>query len=311
MEYRLLEKTELWISPVTLTNADLGACARAVGNALALEEDQIMVTDALNDRLTLDILIPTVQAEHIVAREKEVLRALSEVPGVTMTSETAVHSEGVLGLISLDEEMGRVLLERSAAIQDEVEKRIAGRVLVIATGPEVMNKQIKDTNTPYLVGLLRDAGYEADAGPVLDDSSGSITRAFRDAAENAYGVIVTTGGVGAEGKDQTVEALLALAPDASAPYVLKFKKAEGRHAKAGVRLGVARWENTLIACLPGPHDEVELLGPVLKEGLLSGWEPEVIAESLAHALRGKFLAHSGHEGDDRHKDIVEMIHGSH
>ena len=134
MEYRLLEKTELWISPVTLTNADLGACARAVGKALSLEEGQIMVTDALGDRLTLDILVPTVKAAHIIAREQAVLKALAHVPGVTMTAETSVHSEGVLGLISLDEKTGQEVLERSAAIRDEVVRRIAGRAMVIATG---------------------------------------------------------------------------------------------------------------------------------------------------------------------------------
>jgi len=311
MEYRLLEKTELWISPVTLTNADLGACARAVGEALSLEEGQIMVTDALGDRLTLDILVPTVKAAHIVAREQAVLKSLADVPGVTMTAETSVHSEGVLGLISLDEKTGQEVLERSAAIRDEVVRRIAGRAMVIATGPEVVTGQIKDTNTPYLVDMLRDAGYEASAGPVLEDRRTAIMRAFQEAVEKAYGLIVTTGGVGAEGKDQTVEALLALAPDASAPYVLKFKRAEGRHAKDGVRLGVGRWEQTLIVCLPGPHDEVELLWPVLREGLLSGSEPELLAKSLAQALRGKFLAHSGDEEDSRHNDLVEMIHGSH
>ena len=87
--------------------------------------------------------------------------------------------------------------------------------------------QIKDTNTPYLIDMLREAGYEASAGPVLEDRRTAIMRAFEEAVEKAYGLIVTTGGVGAEGKDQTVEALLALAPDASAPYVLKFKRAGG------------------------------------------------------------------------------------
>jgi len=310
MEYRLLEKTELWISPVILKVADLGACARAVGNVLGLDEGQIMVTDAIGDRLTLDILVPTVKAAQIVARQDEVLKAISEVPGVGVTSETAVHSAGVLGLISLDKETGRELLERSAAMRDEVAGRIAKRAMVIATGPEIVNGQIKDTNTPYLVGMLREVGYTASAGPVVEDKLDSILLAMRLAAENAYGLIVTTGGVGAEGKDQTVEALLTLTDDAFAPYVLKFKREEGRHAKDGVRLGVGLWAGTLIVCLPGPHDEVELLWPVLKQGLLTVAGPKLLAESLAHALRGKFLAHSGEHIDNRHHNLAEMIHGS-
>src|SRR5208283_816987 len=110
MEYKLLEKTELWISPVTLEGADLGACAQAVGQALGLKEGEILVTDALDDRLTLDILTPTVKAVQIVARQKAVLNALSKVQGIIVSDETAVHSEGILGLISLDEATGEEVL---------------------------------------------------------------------------------------------------------------------------------------------------------------------------------------------------------
>src|SRR5208283_4913842 len=97
----------------------------------------------------------------------------------------------------------------------ELVRRIGKRALVIATGPEVAGGQIMDTNTPYLVEALTEAGYEVDAGPVIEDRRKSIANAFRMAVENAYGLIVTTGGVGAEGKDQTVEALLDVAPNAS------------------------------------------------------------------------------------------------
>jgi len=36
LAYRLFEKTELWIKPVKLCNADLGDCARAAAKALML-----------------------------------------------------------------------------------------------------------------------------------------------------------------------------------------------------------------------------------------------------------------------------------
>jgi molybdenum cofactor synthesis domain-containing protein len=310
MEYKLLEKTELWISPVKLEAADLSECARAVGNVLGLGEGDILVTDALNDRLTLDVLVTTVRATDIVGRQDAVMEALSAVPGVTLTSETSVHSEGILGLISLDPKTGEEILERSLTMRDEIERRIARRALVIATGPEVATGQIKDTNTPYLVRMLQDAGYQADPGPVLEDRRDAIVRAFRIAAENAYGLVVTTGGVGAEGKDQTVEALVALAPDAAAPYVLKFRRDDGRHAKDGVRIGVGRWEHTLIVNLPGPHDEVRLLWPVLGRGLLADWEPVTLADRLAETLREKFLVHSSDHADARHHDLMERIHGS-
>lgn len=41
MEYRLLEKTELWISPVILAGVDLGACGRAVAQALEIIDSRI------------------------------------------------------------------------------------------------------------------------------------------------------------------------------------------------------------------------------------------------------------------------------
>lgn len=310
MEYRLLEKTELWISPVKLEGADLGACARAVGQVLGLGERDILVTDALVDRLTLDILVPTVQAAQIVARQKAVLDALSRVQGVVILDETMVHSEGILGLISLDEETGREVLQRSTEMQAEMVRRIGKRALVIATGPEVADGQIKDTNTPYLLQCLTEAGYEASRGPVVEDRCSAIVHAFRVGVEGAYGLIVTTGGVGAEGKDQTVEALLDVAPEASTPYVLKFSKGQGRHQKDGVRLGVGRWGQTLIVCLPGPHDEVELLWPILREGLLSNRSPAELAGSLANGLRRRFLNHTSGNNHVREDKAAEKTHGS-
>jgi len=311
MEYKLLEKTELWITPVTLEGADLGECARAVGQALGLGRGEILVTDALDDRLTLDILVPTVKAVQIVARQNAVLDALSQVSGVFLSDDTTVHSEGILGLISLDEQTGQEVLQRSMEIQNELVQRISRRALVIATGPEVVHGRIKDTNTPYLVHALIEAGYEADQGPVIEDRKSAIAQAFRIAAERAYGLIVTTGGVGAEGKDQTVEALLDIVPEASTPYVLKFQKGQGRHQKEGVRLGVGRWEQTLIVCLPGPHDEVELLWPVLREGLHAGQGPAELAALLADTLRRKFLSHTTGNNHVREHNGSEAKHGSH
>ena len=294
MEYRLLEKTELWISPVKLSEANLNACAAAVGSVLGLGETDIMVTDALGDRLTLDILVQSVSAEQIVAREGAVLKALASIPGVTTFPETSVHSEGVLGLISLDESERDGLLQRSQVMRDEILERIASRAIVMATGTEVVEGQIEDTNTPFLMERLTDQGFEADRGPVLADDSTVIARAFRLAADNAYGLAVTTGGIGAEGKDQTLEALSSIDPDAANPYVLKFRQGHGRHKKDGVRLGVGRLAQLLVVCLPGPHDEVELLWPILHRGLHEKWDKKALADALAGRLREKFLSSGGH-----------------
>lgn len=303
MEYRLLEKTELWIRPVKLIGADLGACAQAAAQVLGLGPGDVMVTDVLEDRLTLDILVPTIRAEKIIARKKALLTALGVIPGVHISDDTEIHSDGILGLISMDEKNAEDLLEQSRAIGARIADHIRKRSMVFATGQEVLAGQIRDTNTPFLLGTLREEGYQVAKGPILEDKADTIARAFRRAGEAGYGLLITTGGIGAEGKDQTLEALTQVDPDASMPYILKFKKGQGRHNKEGVRIGVGQLENTRIVCLPGPHDEVRLACPVLKEGMKANWNKKVLAEALAAALRKKFLARSG-----RHSVPFELNH---
>jgi molybdenum cofactor synthesis domain-containing protein len=310
MEYRLLEKTELWICPVELMGADLGACALAVARALDLNPDEIMVTDAIEDRLTLDILVPTVRAEQIVARRRRLLSGLAAVPGVGITDKTEVHSEGILGLISLDEKRGRELLERSRALKAQIVDRIRKRSMVFPTGREVLGGQIRDTNTPFLVESLSAAGYQAARGPALEDDARTIARAFRRAAEEGYGLLISTGGIGAEGKDQTLEALEQVDPQARMPYILKFRQGQGRHKKDGIRIGVGRFGQTRIVCLPGPHDEVRLAWPVMKEGLQAGWDREMLAERLANTLRKKFLDRSWDGQVQLGHKAKEVVNGS-
>jgi molybdenum cofactor synthesis domain-containing protein len=295
MEYRLLEKTEIWISPVKLNKADLGACARAAAKVLGLSPDEVMVTDVLEDTMTLDVLVPTVRAKHIVARKEALLKALAAVPGIHLTNETQIHSDGILGLISLDEESGRELLERSASMGKEIAERIRKRAKIFATGKEVLNGQIRDTNTPFLFEALQGEGYDVVKGPIMEDNVDAIARAFYEAIEQGYGLLITTGGIGAEGKDQTLEALMRVDPDASTPYILKFQKGQGRHQKDGVRIGVGILDWTLIVCLPGPHDEIRLVWPSLKEGLKANWNKKSLAEVLANVLRQKFLDKSLHK----------------
>ena len=289
MEYRLLEKTEIWIGPVKLTEADLGACARAAAQVFGLKPDEIMVTDVLGDTMTLDILVPTVRAKQIVAQKEALLKALTAIPGIDLTGETEVHSDGILGLISLDEEVGREVLERSASMSEEIAERIRSRAKVFATGQEVLDRQIRDTNTPFLIETLQGEGYDVAKGPIMEDDVNAIAGAFFKAVEEGYGLLVTTGGIGAEGKDRTLEALMRVDPDASTPYILKFQKGQGRHQKDGVRIGVGVLEWTLIVCLPGPNDEVRLVWPSLKEGLKANWDKKSLAKVLANALRQKFL----------------------
>ena len=294
MEYRLLEKTELWITPLGLDGADLEACARAAGQVLGLTPEQIMVTDAQENHLVFDVLTPTVRASQIVARKQELLAALGRVPGVELRPDTEVHSDGILGMISLDPDEGREVLERTQKLRDQLVERLARRAKVFPTGGEVISGHIKDTNTPFLAGELEAMGFSVAISPPLPDQLQRIAGALRAAVEEGYGLIITTGGVGAEGKDQSVEALLALDPGAATPYVLKFTKGQGRHAKDGVRLGVGRLGQCTLVNLPGPHDEVRLTWPVLRQGLQEGWETQRLAAHLADALRQKFIDQQPH-----------------
>ena len=309
MEYRLLEKTEIWISPVRLTGADLGACAEVAAKVLGLNPGDIMVTDVFEDRLTLDVFVPTIEAERIVACKEALLSGLGKLPGVLSTRETEVHSDGILGLISLDKTTGQELLARSRSIGVRIAENIRKRSMVFATGQELLAGEIRDTNTPFLIQALEGEGYQVVKGPTLEDRTGTIASAFQRAAEQGYGLLITTGGIGAEGKDQTLEALARMDTHAGMPYILKFRKGKGRHQKDGVRIGVGILEKTLIVCLPGPHDEVRLAWPVLKEGLRANWDKEVLAESLAEALRNKFLARSrNHHARFISNNTVEVTH---
>jgi molybdenum cofactor synthesis domain-containing protein len=294
VEYRLLDKREIWITPLELREADLDECARAAGQVLGLDERQIMVTDAIGNRLALDILVPTVHADQIVAKEPYLLAALAQVPGVTVSEATRVHSEGVLGLISVSPAQGTRIVQRSLTMRNEILERISRRSMVIPTGAELVKGQIRDTNTPFLVEKLRTLGYHAESGPVAGDDAPEIRRALMRAAEDAFGLVITTGGIGAEGKDQTLEALIAVDSKAHTPYVLKFHQGHGRHVKDGVRLGVGRLDPCRIVCLPGPHDEVELLWPVVRDGLNEAWDDALLAARLAERLSAKFLAHGHH-----------------
>jgi molybdenum cofactor synthesis domain-containing protein len=296
MKYNLLEKTELWISPIGLTEVDLGECARVAAEVLALGPNQIMVTDVLEDTMTLDVLVPIVEAEKIIGRGKDLLEALASVRGVHITPETEVHSQGILGFITLDKETGNKVLERSRKMSAQIEEKIRKRCLIFSSGNEILTGQIRDTNTPFLIDALKAEGYNASEGQTLEDRALAIARVFRESAANGYGVLITTGGVGAEGKDQTLEALSMVDPEAKLPYILKFHKGHGRHKKEGVRIGVGGIDMTLIVCLPGPHDELQLTWPVLREGLKNDWSKEKLAETLAKRLREKFTSLDRNQG---------------
>ncbi|MBE3572357.1 MAG: competence/damage-inducible protein A [Moorella humiferrea] len=298
MEWDLLEKTTFWIDNIELDNADLGLVAATAAAALELEPREVMVVDVRPGLVAFDILRRRVQAEAVAGKEKEILRRLAGLPGVTIKPGAAVHSEGVLGLIALEpEEAARVLAE-SEAMAREIGQAVARRAIVFASGSEVIAGKIKDTNSPYIISALEKTGYRAKYGGILEDDAVAAANRLEGALEEGYGLIITTGGVGAEDKDFSIEAILRLDPEACTPWILKFKPDYHRHHKAGVRIAVGQIGPVYLVALPGPHEEARLGCDRLLSGLEQGLEKESLAEYIAGALRERWrsvMKEGGHE----------------
>ena len=282
MELELFEKKEIWIRPIQIKDVNLGVIAERVADVLRLKKTEVMVVDVREDLVTLDIMKKAVRAEDIIAKKEAILLALTAVPGVTITPETTIHSEGVLGLIDIeDKKAAEEILGRMEKMGREISDRIRKRVIIFPSGFEIQKGMIQDTNSPYIKKRLTEEGFNVTVGDVLEDNLESIISALRRALGEGYGLIITTGGIGAEDKDRTIEAILKLDPTASTPYIIHYKKGTGRHEKDGVKIGVAYLKPSFIIALPGPHDEAKIGIEVIIDGLKKGLNKEELALSLA------------------------------
>ena len=287
-ESNLLEKTELWIKKISLHDANLNEIAATVADTLGMERSEVLVTDVQDHHVTVDILRQTVDPRLVVGKQEELLQSLARLQGVNVTRETSIHSNGMLGWIAFDRDDATEALGRSEKMVEEIHLNLSKRAIVFSTGHEVAAGQIKDTNTPAIAEKLEAEGFTVKRGPTLKDDKMLIAGNLRQAVyEDGYALIITTGGVGAEDKDHTVEAVLSLDPQAATPYICTFEKGKGRHAKDGVRIGVGQVEDALIVALPGPNDEVRMSMEVLVRGLESSPDKHVLAEQIAAGLRDK------------------------
>lgn len=285
MTVRLFNKREIFFRGLHLEAVNLDQVAAVVAGLLGLAEQEVLVVDARDDLLTLDILNDQVAIDRIAGKGPALLRALAGIPGITVGAAAEVHSEGVLGMVNLPEDQARTLPAATAALDRQIRGRLARRAIVLPTGSEIIAGQIEDTNTPFLVAALQAAGFTAQAGPAVADDLDSAIGALGEAAFQGFGLVVSTGGTGAEAKDCLIEAILALDPTAATPYVVRYRQGHGRHHKDGVRLAVGQVEPTTYVALTGPHREVRLLAPILLRGLDLGWSKQQLAESLAGRLR--------------------------
>lgn len=300
MELNLLQKTELWVNNITLDNVNLTAVAQTVAGILAIDAHKVLVVDVRPNHITLDLLEKDIPPENIVGKERQILAALSKIDGVKMNEDTYIHSNGILGMICLEAAETIGLTEKVDTMVAEMKGRIAKRAVIFPTGFELKQKLIEDTNTPYLKALLESEGYKVTVGDILEDDIDDMEYKLSDAVSRAYGLIITTGGVGAEDKDKTVESILKIDATAETPYIVKFKQGTGRHVKDGVRIAVGTVGPSYLVALPGPNDEVRVAANVLLQCLKDQNSKEVTAQKIAAVLAEKLMTKTFHHGASLH-----------
>ncbi len=294
-ELDLLSKNELRVEDIDLVDVDLRRLAANVAAELGFEEREVMVTDYSGRILTLDVLRRSVYPHQLLGMEAPVLARLEGMTGVHLGSDARVTANGVLGWIAADSEIDSEVLARASSAADRIAGVIATRACVISTGAEILDGTVRDTNRDLLEERLGSAGFSVDFRGPVQDQLWSIVAALNRTVEEGFGLIITTGGVGAEAKDLTVEAVLEVDRSAHTPYICTFEGAHQRHVKPGVRIAVARVNGTLIVSLPGPTDEVDASLDVLLPLLASSRGDDVIAEALAQRLREQWRqAHKHH-----------------
>jgi molybdenum cofactor synthesis domain-containing protein len=290
MEYDLFKKTELWIKGISLNHVDLGDIATIVADTLNLNRKDLLVTDVQEENLVVDILRPGINAHAIIGKEEELLRRLSAHPGVTLMEEASVDSRGLLSWIAMDYAEGERALKKSEEMAKEIQVRLLKTAMVFSSGTEVANGQVMDTNTPMISRRLNEEGYSVMVGPTLKDDEVLIAAHLMQAVDEGYGLVITTGGVGAEDKDRTIEAVLRVDPEAVVLPVFKYQLGVGRHQhKDSVRIAVGKVSQTLMVALPGPNDEVQIGLDSLVKGLASQLSKVQLAENIAASLKNRLI----------------------
>lgn len=288
MQLNLLEKTELKIYGLKLKNVNLTAVAAAVAQVLALPDQDVLVVDVRDDHICLDLLTKTIDIRQVAGKEKALLAAVAKVEGVEVPAGAYVDSAGILGLIGGAEEEAATVIARAEAMGSEIERTVLGRAIVFATGFEVAGGMIEDTNSPYLLRLLTEQGYRSEFGGTLEDNADAIACRLREAVDRGFGLVITTGGVGAEDKDFSVEALTKVDPEAATPWIVKFQAGTGRHVKDGVRIGVGGQGLTTMISLPGPNDEVVAAAAAIRRHCAAGpIDRQALAADIAAILQDK------------------------
>lgn len=291
---QLLEKSEVWLRGISLDHANLPGLAHAVADVLSLPREKVFVTDVRPQLVVLDILVPRVELEDVTGKQAELLDALRAIAGIAVADDASVHSEGILGVIGTPREEVDRYLDDARKLESQIARYASRRVAVVSTGSELLAGEIEDTNFTAIRSAMEAAGFEVEFGGIAGDSETEIAGMVARLSGEGFGVIVTTGGVGAEDKDHTVEALERLDPDIATAVLAQYTRGHGRHVKDAVRIAIARLGWSTVFALPGPTHEVRLALPVLIEGLASQTDPRSLVEAIAVPLRATLPHHHYH-----------------
>lgn len=295
-ELDLYGKTEVWIVGVQLFKVRLPELAAAAADALNLDPGDVFVTDVRDQHVVLDVLSPRVDLASIAGRSGALLERLASVEGVTVLAHASVHSNGVLGVLGAPVEQADEMIRAADRLVEGLQRYVARRVAVVSTGAEVQDHRIEDTNFQVINDLMGAAGYDIHhVGVVLDHDQAIAGRVLRCCVDDGFGIVVTTGGVGAEDKDRTIEAIQLLDPNLSTAILATYQVGHGRHVKAHVRVAVATVGDALVVSLPGPTREVERGVVALLDGLARGHSPAVLVEAIAVAIRALWPSDHAHK----------------
>jgi molybdenum cofactor synthesis domain-containing protein len=294
-QYDLLNKNELRVKGVKLDGADLGELASAVADVLELAGPEVLVTDYRDAVLTFDVLRATLYPHQLLDREQALLTRLRAAAGVVLADDASVTADGMLGWIAADAEEIAPALRRAEVQASEIAARVARRAVIFSTGGELVSGEVRDTNRETLADGLTNDGFTCDFGGALTDDVDLLAGTIRSWIDRGYGLVITTGGVGAEDKDCTVEAVLELDPAAATPYTCRFEPGHGRHVKDGIRIAVGQFHGAKIVSLPGPNDEVTAALEILRRGLSESLDDATLAEAIAARLRAMLRGHMHHD----------------
>lgn len=291
----LLSKTELWVEDILLRDVDLTQLAICAGQVLGLGAQDIFVTDVRDGRVVFDVVSPSVTLDAIAGKEAQLLAALAAFPGVQLGRAASVHSHGVLGVIGAPAEQAADIIANATRLESSLQAYVSRAVVVLSTGGEVARGEIEDTNFAAVQSVLGKMGYLVHHAGVVEDDEALIAARIGHLLGEGYGLLITTGGVGAEDKDKTIEAMQRLAPDLSTAILAQYAVGHGRHVKPHVRVACGRVGETLLVALPGPTREVLAALPELATAIAQGQPPAGIAEAVAAPIRALWKAHKvGH-----------------